>query len=88
MAQVAHLSYTAMRKRGILVQANPLTPVPRGWEGIRAIMRSICARLDKRRHLSSFAFTPSAAMGVEVFFCPSHGGRAQCAPTDTEGFVV
>ena len=38
-------------------------------------MRRVYARLDKRRRLSFFTFTPSAEMDMEVFFCPSHGRR-------------
>jgi hypothetical protein len=48
-------------------------------------MRHICVRLDKRRDLSYFAFTPSAEMDVEVFFfalrhAPLHLRKLEDAP--------
>jgi hypothetical protein len=42
-------------------------------------MRHICVRLDKRRDLSYFAFTPSAEMDVEVFFLPFVMRLCTCA---------
>ena len=43
-------------------------------------MRYACARLDKRRDLSYFTFTPSGEMDVEVFFCLSQGKRDRSRP--------